>query len=198
MQKQFFMILTLAFMLVVTGSILADDHTKKCPGQTAGKPCAHSASAACCKDKAGKTISLDYEGKRLYFCCDSSMEAFKKDPETHLKKMSAMGLTFDASYKPQATCPVMGGAVKKDYKIAYAGMHIYACCPGCFDKITAEPAKYVKAIEANGESPILNIGGCASAQAAGKPCSKTCSKPCGKGAAETKTQVKEKVLEPTS
>jgi YHS domain-containing protein len=207
MQKRQFLVLTLAFLLIVTGSVLAQETAKPCPGQSAAKPCpGHTAAnpcpgqkaTGCCKGESGKQVSLDYKGKRLYFCCDANVETFKKDPEKHLKEMEALGLTFDASYKPQEKCPVMGGEIKKDLKVEYAGMYIYACCPGCLDKIKAEPAKMVKAMQANGESPILCVGGCGSAPASGRPCSTTCTKPCGKEGTKTTTEVKEKALESTS
>ena len=32
-------------------------------------------------------IYLDYQGRRIYFCCPMCPETFKKDPEKYLKKL---------------------------------------------------------------------------------------------------------------
>ena len=34
-------------------------------------------------------IYVDYEGRRIYFCCLSCVEAFKKDPEKYVEKVDA-------------------------------------------------------------------------------------------------------------
>ena len=34
-----------------------------------------------------KNVFTDYKGRRVYFCCASCQEKFKKDPENYLKKM---------------------------------------------------------------------------------------------------------------
>lgn len=52
--------------------------------------------------------------------------------------------------KPQTACPVMGGAVKKDLFVDYAGKRIYVCCTGCIATVRQDPAKYVKQLEAQG------------------------------------------------
>jgi YHS domain-containing protein len=43
-----------------------------------------------------KNIYLDFEGKRIYFCCDGCKGTFKKDPEKYLKKIR------DAGEEPEA------------------------------------------------------------------------------------------------
>ena len=40
-----------------------------------------------------KKIFVDYQGKRIYFCCTGCVDEFKKDPEKYLKKMEAAGIT---------------------------------------------------------------------------------------------------------
>ncbi len=32
-------------------------------------------------------VFLDYEGRRIYFCCPECIEEFKKDPEAYLRKV---------------------------------------------------------------------------------------------------------------
>ena len=41
--------------------------------------------------KIDKSSYLDYQGKRIYFCCDACKDEFKKDPAKYLKKMKDAG-----------------------------------------------------------------------------------------------------------
>ncbi len=44
----------------------------------------------------------------------------------------------------QTTCPIMeGSAINKALFVEYKGKKVYFCCPGCEDKFTAEPEKYI-------------------------------------------------------
>ena len=38
-----------------------------------------------------KSQYVDYKGKRIYVCCGGCIDAVKKDPETYIKKLEAMG-----------------------------------------------------------------------------------------------------------
>ena len=42
-----------------------------------------------------KEVYVDYEGKRIYFCCPPCIEKFKEDPEGYIKKMEAEGIGFE-------------------------------------------------------------------------------------------------------
>jgi len=42
----------------------------------------------------------------------------------------------------QSVCPVMGGAINKEYITEYRGKKVYFCCPACINKFKAEPEKY--------------------------------------------------------
>lgn len=43
--------------------------------------------------KIDNKVYVDYQGKRIYFCCAGCIDTFKKDPEKYLKKMEAEGVT---------------------------------------------------------------------------------------------------------
>ncbi|MGO8761138.1 MAG: YHS domain-containing protein [Desulfobaccales bacterium] len=55
-------------------------------------------------DKIDKSTYVDYQGKRIYFCCEGCDKDFKKDPEKYLKKMQDEGVTPE---------PTPAGAPKK-------------------------------------------------------------------------------------
>jgi len=45
--------------------------------------------------KINKSLYTDYNGKRIYFCCNACPEPFKKDPEKYIKKMEAEGVELE-------------------------------------------------------------------------------------------------------
>ncbi len=65
--------------------------------------------------KINKSIYTDYNGKRIYFCCNACPEPFKKEPEKYIKKMEAEGVVFEKAplAKPE-TVPVPAPARKPE------------------------------------------------------------------------------------
>ena len=52
--------------------------------------------------KVNRAMCTVYEGKCVYFCCESCVPKFKKDPEKYIRKLQAQGVTLDAA----AACEV--------------------------------------------------------------------------------------------
>jgi YHS domain-containing protein len=44
-----------------------------------------------------KQIYVDYQGKRIYFCCEGCDKEFRKNPEKYLKKMEEQGIIPEQS-----------------------------------------------------------------------------------------------------
>jgi YHS domain-containing protein len=44
--------------------------------------------------KINKDIYADYEGKRVYFCCDACISTFKKDPAKYVTKLEGEGVVL--------------------------------------------------------------------------------------------------------
>jgi YHS domain-containing protein len=42
-------------------------------------------------EKIDKTVYIDYQGKRVYFCCEGCITTFKENPEKYLKKIQDAG-----------------------------------------------------------------------------------------------------------
>ena len=42
-----------------------------------------------------KKVYIDYQGKRIYFCCQGCDAEFKKDPEKYMKKLQEQGITLE-------------------------------------------------------------------------------------------------------
>lgn len=49
-----------------------------------------------------------------------------------------------APSKPQTHCPVMGGKIDSTVFTDIQGQRVYHCCPGCQEKLVADPDKYFK------------------------------------------------------
>lgn len=42
-----------------------------------------------------KKLYADHNGKRVYFCCPSCPEEFKKDPDKYIKKLEDQGIELE-------------------------------------------------------------------------------------------------------
>ena len=42
-----------------------------------------------------KDVYADYEGKRVYFCCEACISTFKKDPAKYVKKLEEEGVVLE-------------------------------------------------------------------------------------------------------
>jgi len=40
-------------------------------------------------DPIDKRFYVDHQGRRIYFCCEACIKAFKKDPDKYVKKLDA-------------------------------------------------------------------------------------------------------------
>jgi len=56
-------------------------------------------------------IFVDYNGRRIYFCCDMCPPQFKKDPEKFLKKLDEQMKATGSVKPPEAAAPAAGQAV---------------------------------------------------------------------------------------
>ena len=44
-------------------------------------------------NKIDEKVFVDYQGKRIYFCCSGCIDQFNKEPAKYLKKMESEGVT---------------------------------------------------------------------------------------------------------
>jgi YHS domain-containing protein len=49
-----------------------------------------------------KNVYVDYQGKRIYFCCPGCDVEFKKDPEKYMKKLQDAGVTPETAPQGKA------------------------------------------------------------------------------------------------
>ena len=85
--------------------------TGKAPAMSFGK--AEIAQKLCpvTGELINPNIFVDYDGRRIYFCCDMCPPQFKKDPEKFLKKLDEQMKTGGSGMSPGAAAPAPGEAV---------------------------------------------------------------------------------------
>jgi YHS domain-containing protein len=101
-----------------------------------------------------KSVHVDYQGQRIYFCCPKCPAEFRKDPEKYFATFQAEGVQLE---NIQTTCPVSdeklgeGGDMGPPVTLAYKGRTIKFCCKMCIGKFEKDPAKYLAKLP--GEQP---------------------------------------------
>ncbi len=94
--------------------------------------------------KLNKSLFVDKDGKRIYYCCEGCRGPIEKNFDEYVKKIEAKGETVALAGKAQETCPVMGGAINKELYVDKDGKRMYMCCAGCTDKMKADFDEYAK------------------------------------------------------
>jgi len=111
------------------------------------------------ENKITKENFVDYQGKRIYFCCNKCPVAFMKEPDKYMKALKEKGINLDDTPKPQSMCPVMDMEVEKEYYADHEGKRIYFCCDKCPIAFKKDPAKYMKILKEKGynleNAPII-------------------------------------------
>ena len=98
---------------------------------------------------AAKSPHIDYQGQRIYFCCEHCPAKFKADPEKYFDKLAKDGVVLE---NVQTACPVSGEKLEnKDNFVDYKGRRVYFCCPKCPAEFKKDPAKYLAKLP--GEQP---------------------------------------------
>lgn len=127
----------LAFVLAAALAVAGEGKAQTtCP--TSGKP-------------VDKKVSLDWQGQRIYFCCNACPADFKKDPEKAFAKFAAEGVVLE---NVQTTCPVSGeklGGMGKPATVDYKGRRVQLCCGGCKADFNKDPEKMLAKLP--GEQP---------------------------------------------
>ena len=106
-----------------------------------------------------KDAYVDYQGKRIYFCCNmmGCDKKFLAKADEMVKKMQAEGVTLAtapaakaAAVKPlgNTVCPVSGDEIDPEISVVYEGQKVNLCCSKCVKKFEKDPAKFMAALKA--------------------------------------------------
>lgn len=141
-------LLIIAFLMMTTAlTVQADELKVRLPNQNEiGKTVTCSVMKSEFKVDE-KTPVIDYKGISYYFCCDSCVEQFKKDPDKFggAEDMNVRRPTGSEIGK-DVECPVTGSRFSVSRStpvIDYKGKSYYFCCHHCAGEFKKDPAKYM-------------------------------------------------------
>lgn len=84
-------------------------------------------------------VFVEYEGRRIYYCCPGCDRKLKADPDRYLSNL-------DRLMSEQVHCPVSGLPIDPGQRPAqtrtFQGKSVYLCCKSCIPKFEADPQKY--------------------------------------------------------
>jgi YHS domain-containing protein len=87
-----------------------------------------------------RSVFVDHQGQRVYFCCPGCDGAYVKDPEAHLAKIAAKGQTVASV---QTTCPVSDRPIATDSFVEHVGRRVFFCCDDCKSTFVDAPQDHV-------------------------------------------------------
>ena len=100
--------------------------------------------------EVSKDFYADYNGKRVYFCCENCVEEFKKNPEKYMQQMNEKGVVLEDALGKQENCPVSGKPINKEVYSDFDGKRVYFCCNMCKSTFEKEPEKYLNEMREKG------------------------------------------------
>ena len=74
------------FTMFVVGHVLAEENTVNQNAQT---------NCPVMGGTINKDLHTDYEGKRVYFCCEGCLPEFQKNPAKYVNKLENEGVTIE-------------------------------------------------------------------------------------------------------
>lgn len=127
MKTRIFGILVAVMALWVVHGLAADNGTDKA-ADSAGK-CPVSGKPA------SKDHALDFDGGKVYFCCDNCPKEFAKDSDKYAAKAH---LQMDVTGQlTQTTCPFTGKPINEEQTVDVGGVKVAFCCANCKKKAAA-------------------------------------------------------------
>jgi YHS domain-containing protein len=89
--------------------------------------------------------SAEFDGGKVWFCCEKCLAAFKGDSGTFAAKAHQQMVT--TGQLVQKGCPFSGGPVKPGTQLDIGGAEVGFCCPNCKAKVEkAAPDDRVKMV----------------------------------------------------
>lgn len=94
---------------------------------------------------ATKDHAVDFDGGKVYFCCDNCPKAFAANPKKFAAKAHLQML--ETGQLKQKACPLTGNPVNEKMIVEIDGQKVGLCCGNCKKKIDAmTPDQKTKAL----------------------------------------------------
>ncbi len=83
-------------------------------------------------DSMGGKVAVDFEGGKVFFCCDKCPPAFKKDPAKYMAKAHLQ--MVQTNQLKEVACPFTGKPLNPETAIDVGGVKVAFCCKDCMAK----------------------------------------------------------------
>jgi YHS domain-containing protein len=97
------------------------------------------------------TVTKEYDGRQMRFCCNRCVKKFEKDKGGYLAKLDAAIIADQLPGYPMTTCPVSGeelGGMGDAVNHVVGNRLVRLCCEKCVKRIDADPATYIAQLDA--------------------------------------------------
>ncbi len=84
-------------------------------------------------EKVASVASVDYQGGKVYFCCQSCPKAFSKKTAKYAAKANLQ--LVQTGQAKQTGCPLSGKPVSGSITVKVASEDVDVCCGGCKRKV---------------------------------------------------------------
>jgi YHS domain-containing protein len=92
MKRKISLILVLIIAFALASTLMAADQSGKGKAQ---------ATCPVMSGPVSKKVYADYEGKRVYFCCEECKQVFLKNPADYIKKLEEQGIAIEKTSTSQ-------------------------------------------------------------------------------------------------
>jgi YHS domain-containing protein len=93
------------------------------------------------KEKIDPTSFVEFQGQRIYFCCQGCDKKFLNNSEVYFSEMKARGEVTDSI---QTKFLVSGDELDKDkVSLTLSGRKLYFCCKKCVSKFKKDKEGYL-------------------------------------------------------
>jgi len=101
-----------------------------------------------------------HEGREIRFCCSGCVSKFTADPAGHFAKLDKLIMEKQKADYPLKECVVSGealGSMGTPVDKVYNNRLVRFCCMGCIEDFEADPATYLKKLDAGKAAPVSAV-----------------------------------------
>lgn len=100
-------------------------------------------------DPVDFNVKVDTDNGPIYFCCQSCVKKFKKNPAKYADKVAVQREALKHRPRVQVSCPLTGKPIDKTMFTEKGGEKVYFCCAGCKGKYEKNPSKFAGKVAAS-------------------------------------------------
>lgn len=100
-------------------------------------------------DPVDFSVSTMTDEGSVYFCCESCIKKFKKDPSQYTEKTEKQRKEIKKRERIQVLCPISGKPIDGKTSARIQSQKVSFCCKECVAKYEKEPAKFKAKLEAS-------------------------------------------------